>query len=97
MKRWHEDRDLMLRRWRMELGNHVGGFLGPVKYAGATWQAPPVMACGIKCHCARGIGTMRKQRPYDGGSFFRWEKHFDHKRRANQKRAAIKFDLNASA
>lgn len=97
MRRWHEERDLMLRRWRQELGNHTGGFLGPVKMAGQEWEAPPVMACGIDCHCARGIGTMRKQRPYESGSFYRWDKYFEHKRRVNKNRAAIDFELNASA
>lgn len=85
MRRWHSERELMLKRWRQELGNHVYA-------AGMTWQAPPVMACGIECHCARGIGTMRKQRPYGGYGWNKWDKHFDHKKRGNARREAIRFE-----
>lgn len=56
MKRWHEERELMLRRWRMEVAKHEGGL---------TEAMAPVPPTGEeKCHCYRGMGTMRKQRPY---------------------------------
>jgi hypothetical protein len=97
MRRWHEERALMLRRWRMELGNHVGGFASDDSYAGQEWLAPPVLACGIKCHCARGIGTMRKQRPYDGwgGSWNAYEVQLENRRQRHDKRKAIQFELDA--
>lgn len=100
MRRWQSERNLMMRRWRQELGNHIGQVLDPVKSAGEEWEAPPVMACGIDCHCARGIGTMRKSRPYGcpngrdcgvchwGPAEVKWARH-------NKKRAAIAFELNA--
>lgn len=98
MMRWHAERDLMLRRWRMELGNHTGSFVGPVESAGKEWLAPPAIACDVDCHCANGIGTMRKNRPYGCG---RARCHICHgdklmapKGRADR-RAAIKFELEA--
>jgi hypothetical protein len=94
MRRWHEEVGLMRRRWRMELGNHVGGFMGPEEMANHCWLAPPSEAVGIKCHCARGIGTMRKQRPYDGwGQWNKYEKIFQNRKRSNQKRVAIEFEF----
>lgn len=96
MRRWHEERDLMLRRWRQELGNHTGGVLDPVKSAGMEWEAPPAMACGIDCHCARGIGTMRKNRPYGCSCWMcKLDKHYDKWGRGGRRRAAIQFDLEA--
>lgn len=96
MRRWHAERDLMLGRWRVELGNHTGSVLGTVKTANYFWKAPPASACNVDCHCANGIGTMRRHRPYDShGKWKKYEKLFENRKRVNQKRAAIKFELEA--
>ena len=61
MKRWHEERSLMLRRWKFEMELH-----------GYDWRNPPDPKCDKwACHCASGIGSMRKQRPLDGAGFWR--------------------------
>lgn len=90
----------MMRRWRMELGNHTGGILDPIKTVGQEWLAPPAMACDVDCHCANGIGTMRKNRPYGCGRahcgichYGKWFK----KGRGAKKRAAINSELEAEA
>ena len=54
MRRWHSERNLMVRRWRQELAWHSDSY---------AWIAPPSLAPAIDCHCARGIGTMRKRTP----------------------------------
>lgn len=56
--RWHTEAALMLRRWRKELANHA-------RVRVPERLAPPSEATGMACHCARGIGTMRKRRPYE--------------------------------
>ena len=62
MFRWNKARALMLRRYRIELATHTG-----IPGQTRTWpwrsQAPMGFATQIDCHCARGIGTMRKHRP----------------------------------
>lgn len=92
MRRWHEDQALMTRRWRQELANHL------VDYNRCA-LAPPGDAHGIDCHCARGIGTMRKSRPYGCPNPRCWICHWDkwtaHSGRSNRRRAAIAFDLDA--
>lgn len=96
MKRWHEERDLMMRRWRKELATHGSG----EKHA--TWQephdfaAPPSWASAIECHCAAGIGTMRKHTLGCGRArcgICHWGKFNDPKRRAAKKRDAIEYSL----
>lgn len=98
MRRFQEERALMLRRWRMELGNHTGGILDPVKSAGEEWLAPPGNACDVDCHCASGFGTMRKHRPYGCDrarcNLCHYGKWYP-KARANKKQAAIRFELEA--
>lgn len=99
MRRWHQERDLMLRRWRKELNKH--GDSHP--HSEYHWQGPydslvpPAVACEVNCHCANGIGTMRKNRLDCGKA--RCEvchcgKWFP-KSRANKKRAAIQHELDA--
>lgn len=82
----------MLRRWRMELAKHSSGF----SYGSL---APPSAAEGVDCHCARGIGTMRKSKPFDCGNpqccICHWEKYWLPKCRAERKRRAIRFELDA--
>lgn len=60
--RWHKEQALMLRRYRIELATHA--FLGPDRRRMAWRSLAPVgTAAEVACHCARGIGTMRKHRP----------------------------------
>jgi hypothetical protein len=72
MRRWHADRERMLRRWRLEIALHGGhdgwrpsGFRGVGEYA----PLPPVYdRCdGKVCHCFRGMGYFRKRHPLDCG------------------------------
>jgi hypothetical protein len=96
MKRWHEEVPLMYRRWRKELAKH-----GQFDYGFSHDSlAPPSFACNVDCHCANGIGTMRKNR-LDCGTPRCWlchgEKFYAPKNRANTRRAAIEFDIEASA
>lgn len=97
MRRWHAERDLMFRRWRQELANHSRRMGGDGDYPDEG-LAPPSCAVDVDCHCANGIGTMRKIRPYGCG---RARCHICHgdklmapKGRADR-RAAIAFELNA--
>ena len=94
MKRWHEERALMFRRWKMEMEKH-----------GYDWRNPPRPSCapskqGVRgvCHCAAGIGSMRKRRPYDCGKarcgLCHWEKFYDLKDRYNKRREAISWELS---
>lgn len=52
MKRWHEAREhtVMFQRWKQEMENH-----------GYDWRNPPTDSNA--CHCAKGIGSMRKRTP----------------------------------
>lgn len=63
MRRWHEERGLMMTRWRMEIAKHEG--IGPAPY-----QPPiPPESCDVDdCHCYRGMGFARKRKPYDCGN-----------------------------
>lgn len=84
MRRWHEEKDLMFRRWKQEMRKH-----------GYDWRNPPVGRDA--CHCAAGIGSMRKKRPFDCGVVqcsICHEDKFLPKARANKKRAAIEEDLS---
>ena len=85
MKRWHEERQVMFSRWKQEMDSH-----------GYDWRCPPTDPSA--CHCARGIGAMRKIRPHGcrktrcslchvpKGVYRGWKKR--------QKRAAIEFELS---
>lgn len=98
MKRWHEERDLMMRRWRKELGVH-----GPdIQHSKWKWGgphdyvAPPSWAASIACHCAAGIGTMRKNTLGCGTprcALCHFEKYYVPKRRAAKKREAIEYSM----
>lgn len=98
MRRWHLERDLMLRRWRQELANHGRYFGGDGDYP-FEGLAPPACAVDVDCHCANGIGTMRKNRAYGCGNprcgLCHWSKFYEPKARANKKRVAIEFELEA--
>ena len=84
MRRWHAERALMLRRWKMEMEKH-----------GYDWRNPPTDPNA--CHCAKGIGSTRKNRPYDCGrarcGCCHWEKFYDPKDRYNKRREAIAWEL----
>lgn len=100
MRRWHQERNLMLRRWRQELANHSSEY--GQKYA-HCYLAPPADANGVGCHCSRGIGVMRKTRPYGCGNPRCGICHYDkwdapgaqNYARATRKRTAIEFELIA--
>lgn len=50
MKRWQEDVTVMKKRWKEEIESHRDETFGNIE---------------SNCHCLRGMGTMRKRRPYD--------------------------------
>lgn len=87
MRRWHQERDLMLRRWRQELAKHEG--------FPQMALAPPSLAPSIDCHCSHGIGSMRKRTPYGCGNprcgICHWGKIFQPKNRAKERRDAIAY------
>jgi len=95
MRRWHEEHGLMLRRWKQEMDLH-----------GYDWRNPPKLSCvsdeqgvGGTCHCAAGIGSMRKRTPLDCGNprcgTCHGEKFYAPKRRGAKRREAIQFDVAA--
>lgn len=98
MKRWHEERDLMMRRWRKELGKHGSEDRHSVDHWGGPYDyvAPPSWSASVSCHCAAGIGTMRKNRLDCGRAhcgLCHYGKFCDPKRRGAKKRAAIEYSL----
>ena len=85
MRRWHEERSLMLRRWKIEMDKH-----------GYDWRNPPDPKCDRdSCHCAAGIGSVRKKKPLDCGrprcGVCHGEKFYAPKRRGATKREEISF------
>jgi hypothetical protein len=90
MRRWHQEHDLMLRRWRQEIAKHERaprGTLAPV---------PPIGE--EACHCYRGMGTMRTRSPWDCGNPRCGVCHYDKqhpKARHAARRAAIAAELSA--
>lgn len=63
MKRWHQEKARMLRRYRQELASHANEHNRHARRMPWMSLAPLGTATNISCHCARGIGTMRKHRP----------------------------------
>lgn len=101
MKRWHSERDLMVRRWRQEIASHENWSGGPEYSYCALAPVPPIdpqpTGNGELCHCYRGPGFMRKRRAFGGCSCF-WchcEKHIYRMQRSNIRRKAIEFELNS--
>lgn len=103
MYRWHRgcERNLMLRRWRAEIAEHeswaLGGRTYPNgNYAWGRWSMAPLppIICDDSCHCYKGPGFFRKNRPFgcscsmckSGKLEAKWG-------RGNRKRNAIKFEL----
>ena len=94
MRRWQQDRERMIRRWRIEIAKHE-------QYPHmALAVAPPDHCDTDDCHCYRGMGYFRKRHPFDCGKtrcgLCHWYKHFPGSGRANRRRAAIEFDIMAS-
>jgi hypothetical protein len=92
MKRWHAERSLMLRRWRVEIQKHEDlGREHPFPHDGCS--APDV------CHCYRGPGYFRKRRPLGCGNprccVCHYEKFFEPKARGRRKRDAIAYEIAA--
>jgi hypothetical protein len=88
----------MLRRWRQELARH--GFEVGQPYPWCA-LAPPGDAEGIDCHCARGIGSMRKMRPFGCSKgrtcICRWHKnHYVLKRHAGKFRTELAYEWAAT-
>ena len=94
MRRWHQERDLMLRRWRIEIAKHERG------YSHMALAPVPPQDCDEPCHCYRGPGFLRKRRPLDCGrprcGVCHFEKIYGRQARANEGRQAIEFDLAAA-
>ena len=93
MRRWHSPREraIMLRRWREEIAKHEDMWFG---------QAPlPPTAGHDSCHCYRGMGFLRKRKPYDCGNprcgICHFDKYRHPKARAKKLRDAIEFDRGA--
>lgn len=83
MRRWHAERELMLRRWRQEIADHED-------YPYCALAPIPPSQCDMKCHCYLGPGFMRKNRPYGCGRARCMLCHYDKlcvPRRAQEKRA----------
>jgi hypothetical protein len=107
MKRWHLERDRMLRRWRIEIALHEGS-AGTIR--GYSWTAlapvPPqdcevweTITRGHLCHCYRGMGFLRKSRPLGCNrvrcAFCCYEKNVLPKARAAKLRAALSYEWEA--
>lgn len=63
MRRWHEDRNLMLRRWREEIAKHEFE-----DYPYCSLAPIPAEKKDDVCHCYRGMGFLRKKSPHDCGN-----------------------------
>jgi hypothetical protein len=93
VRRWHTERDLMLRRWRFEIAIHEY----PAWPHGGLAPIPPVI-CDDSCHCYRGCGFFRDRHPLDCGRprcgcchAGKWDR-----RRQNDLREAIDREWDAS-
>lgn len=107
MRRWHAERDLMLRRWKNEIadhGGHAGYHVGEVTsfgFLGNSWLEVPIppVVCEDSCHCFAGPGFFRKRKPFDCGKsrclICHSDKFWEAKNRHNGKRKAVEFELRA--
>lgn len=91
MHRWHSEREqaLMLRRWKIEMELH-----------GYDWRNPPDPKCDRDvCHCAAGIGSMRKTTPFGHSrprcGLCKPHKKWPQRVRSQVKRRVIEWELNA--
>lgn len=93
MRRWHAERELMLRRWREEIAKHEFP-----EYAYCALAPVPPVADESSCHCYRGMGVLRKRSPHDCGKarcewchYGKWLK----KARGNELRQALEWEWRA--
>lgn len=93
MRRWHEDRDLMLRRWREEIAKH--------EFPDYPWcsLAPiPAEKNDDICHCYRGMGFLRKKSVHGCANprcmVCHLDKYYYSKNRNNIKIKAIKENMS---
>ncbi len=81
----------MFERWRLEIAKHE-------RVQVAEVVLPPV-AGPEKCHCYRGMGCLRKRRPFGHRRprclLCKWRKLFPSPTRAQELAAAIDFELTA--
>lgn len=96
MKRWHEEIALLKNRWKLELEKHFSpnSRYGNPFSLGARLVFPD-------CHCLRGMGFVRKRRPFDCGHPRCWwchgEKYWPKGRaRSTQRVKALHYELRAS-
>lgn len=95
MRRWHTEVELMSRRWRKELATHArhpNSWKGSYPYEAL---APASIACDVECHCANGMGTMRKQKlsgHHKACHMCNWEK-YQPKDRLNKRTKSIEFEF----
>jgi hypothetical protein len=98
MQRWHAERNLMTRRWRQELAKHGDNHPHSEGYPHMA-LAPPSLAPAVECHCSQGIGSMRWRKPLDCGrarcGICHFGRNYIRPARANKRREAIRFDLEA--
>lgn len=81
MKRWHLEEHIMRRRMKQEQQKH--GFLDP---SGEAFK---------DCHCSKGIGLMRKRRPYDSCKCWMCELPRQEAKRSNRRiRRAARREIN---
>lgn len=92
MRRWHEERALMLRRWREEIALHEEALPKRV-------TVPPD-AEPDACHCYRGMGFLRKHAPSGCGrarcGLCHWEKLYDRARRQRERSRALTHEWDAT-
>ena len=92
MRRWHQDRSLMLGRWEEEKRKHL-------------WQDGGTGEGFEQYHCSAGPGLMRKARPWDSPShhgrwihrYHRQEVARSNKERRHQDRNEIALQTAATA
>lgn len=83
MRRWHQEQTLMFKRWKFEMNDH-----------GYDWRNPPMDPAA--CHCARGIGSMRKRTPrghHRACLLCNYSKYLCNGERRREKYAAIREEL----
>jgi hypothetical protein len=96
VRRFHSprEREIMMRRWRMEIQKHEGF------RQDKTLPSIPPAPDEDSCHCYRGMGFLRKRRPYDCGNprcgACHYEKFWMPRARQNARRAAIAFEEAAT-
>lgn len=84
MRRWHQEVEIMSKRWQEEMRNH-----------GYDWRNPPTDRNA--CHCVRGVGSMRKRTPHGHHRhclMCNGEKYLFKTRRRRESHASIQFELN---